>query len=59
MGFIFEAIFELLWILIYHFFNLGFVMISEIIKIIPFWLWIIILVVVLLYISLKLYLKYR
>ena len=59
MGFIFEAIFELLWILIYHFFSLMFVMTFEFIKLIPIWIWITLIVVILLYKAIKVYLENR
>ena len=59
MGFIFEAFLELIWILFYHFFNLMFVMTFEVIKLIPIFIWVILIVAILLYKAIKFYLENR
>ena len=42
MEFVLKSLIELIWILIYYFFYMLFVLVSEFLKIIPIWVYIII-----------------
>lgn len=57
MGFIFEAILELIWILVSHTINLILLIAVEICKLIPIWIWIIIAVIAIICITKKLFFK--
>lgn len=46
MGFLIGALFELIWIFIYYFFYLLWVIVFEIAKLIPTWIYLIILITV-------------